>query len=56
MTLPAFAAVRGLQAYQYRYRPISAADAGAQQQTRPPPLLLSISETDRQTDGHPTVT
>jgi len=34
------------------YRSISAARAGAQQQTRrTPPLLLSIDGTDRQTDG-----
>jgi len=29
---------------------------GAQQQTRHPLLLLSINRTDRQMDGHPTVT
>jgi len=33
------------------YRSLSAARAGAQQQTRQPPLLLSIDGTDRQTDG-----
>jgi len=33
------------------YRSISAADARAQQQTRRPPMLLSIDRTD----GHPTV-
>jgi len=32
------------------YQSISAADAGAQQQTRRPPLLLSIDGTDRRTD------
>ena len=42
------------------YRSMSAADAGAQQQTRRPhvsqPPLLSMEETDRRTDGHATVT
>jgi len=36
--------------------PISAACARAQQQTRRTLLLLSIIGTDKQTDGHPTVT
>jgi len=31
------------------------ARAGPQQQTRRPPLLLSIDRTDRRTDGHSTV-
>jgi len=42
------------------YRSMSAADAGAQQQTRRPhvsqPPLLSMEETDGRTDGHATVT
>jgi len=33
------------------YRSMSAARARPQQQTRRPPLLLSIDGTDRQTDG-----
>ena len=50
-TLPAFAAKRD-------YRSIFTVDSGAQQQTRRPPLLLSIDVTERWTvtDGHPTVT
>jgi len=32
-------------------RSISAADSGAQQQTRRPPMLLSTDGTDRRTDG-----
>ena len=38
------------------HRSIFAARARAQQQTRRPPLLLSIDGTDGQTDGHSTVT
>ena len=38
------------------HRSTSAIDAGAQQQTHQPQLLLSIDGTDRQTDGRPTVT
>jgi len=37
------------------YRSISAARAGSWQQTRLPPLLLSIDDTDERTDGHSTV-
>ena len=36
--------------------PTFVADAGGQQQTRRPPLLLSIDGTDGRTDGYPTVT
>ena len=51
MTLPAFAAERGrLQHGARSHRLISAADAGAQQQTRRPQLLLSVDGTDRRTD------
>ena len=48
MTLPTFAAERrSVQHGTSSYRSISAADAGAQQQTRRPPLLLSIDGRDR---------
>jgi len=54
MTLPAFAAKRRRLQYGARScRSISAADAGAQQQIRRPPLLLSIDGTDGQTDTRP---
>jgi len=54
MTLPAFAAERWrLQHGARSYRSTAAADAGAQQQTRRPPLLLSIDGTDRRTDARP---
>jgi len=49
-TLPAFAAERRLQTHQ----PLI--NARAQQQTRRPPLPLSIDGTDGRTDGLPTVT
>jgi len=57
MTPPAFAVeCLRLQHGTRNYRSISAADAGAQQQTRRPPMLLSIDGTDRRTDGRPTIT
>jgi len=49
---PSYAAERRLQAYRLSVESISTADAGAQQQTRRPPLLLSIDGTDRRTNGH----
>jgi len=56
--LPTFVAEsRRLQHDTRSYRSMSAADAGAQQQTRRLQLLLSIDWTDgRTTDGCPTVT
>ena len=53
MTLPAFAAQRGLHAHA-RTRSIFAADARTQQQTRRPPQLLPIdgTDTDGRMDGH----
>ena len=52
VTLPAFAAESRRPHPRARiYRSISVADAGDQQQTRRPPLLLSIDGTDRWTDG-----
>ena len=52
MTLPAFAAERRRLHHGARsYRSISAVDAEAQQQTRRPPLMLSIAGTDRRTDA-----
>jgi len=55
MTLPAFAAEpRCPQQGARSYRLISAADAGAQQQTCRPPSLLTIDgTTDRRTDAQP---
>jgi len=54
MTLAAFAAEHWrLQHGARSYRSISAADAGAQHQTRRSPLLLSIDGTDRRTDLTP---
>jgi len=54
MTLPAFAAKhRRLEHGARSYRSIFAADAGAQQQTRQPPLLLSMDGADRRTDARP---
>ena len=55
MTLPAFAAEpRCPQQGARSYRLISAADAGAQQQTCLPPSLLTIDgTTDRRTDAQP---
>jgi len=51
MTLPAFAAER----WRLQHGPADidryAADAGAQQQTRRPPLLLSTDGADRRTDA-----
>jgi len=48
MTLPAFAAERRrVQHCAGIYRSTTTAEAGAQQQTRRPPLLLSIDGTDR---------
>jgi len=50
MMLSSFAAERRrLQLGACSYRSISAADAGAQQQTRRPPLLLSIDGTHKWT-------
>jgi len=47
VSLPTFAAeCRRLLHSTLSYRLISAADAGAQQQTLQPPLLLSIDGTD----------
>jgi len=57
MTLPTFAVeCERLQNGARSYLSISAADTGAQQQTRRPPVLLSIERTDRRTDVRPTVT
>jgi len=55
MTLPAFAAEPWCPQQGARsYRLISAADAGAQQQTCLPPSLLTIDgTTDRRTDAQP---
>jgi len=64
MTLPALAAERQRRQHGARSAPAAIAidiscSQSAQQQSRRPPLLLSIDGTDRQTDwrtGGPTVT
>jgi len=59
MTLSVFGAKRRLGACSTALAAIDRyllqIPGGAQQQTRRPPLLLSIDGTDRHTDGRPTV-
>jgi len=53
MTPPPAAFCCSAHALRAGYRSISAARAGAQQQTSRTPLQLSIDGTDRQTDAGP---
>ena len=53
--MPAFAAERRRLHLLIDSIGLSAADAGAEQQTHRPQLLLSIDETERRTEGRPTV-